>query len=151
VFLRISAVSMSLHGFGLIRICGMEGSSRCRGLGGCGRDGAYLDHFVWGRSRLGSDPAYGDRFGSATPEISEQDWIFTWFFIVVIPCLFGHVGVDFAEWVKRPRIPHWFIRRVSTLWWQLTMAPLKINFCSCVASHVWIERAYPVWIELTTW
>ena len=46
VFLRISAVSMSLHGFGLIRICGMEGSSRCRGLGGCGRDGAYLDHFV---------------------------------------------------------------------------------------------------------
>ena len=25
-------------------------------------------------------------------------------------------------------IPHWFIRRVTTLWWQLTMAPLKINF-----------------------
>jgi len=48
-------------------------SSRCRSLGGCGGDGAYLDHFVRGRSRLGSDPAYVGRFGSSTPEISEQD------------------------------------------------------------------------------
>jgi len=57
----------------LIRFAEWKDSSRCRSLGGCGGDGAYLDHFVRGRSRLGSDPAYVGRFGSATPEISEQD------------------------------------------------------------------------------
>jgi hypothetical protein len=54
VFPGISVGPTSSVGFGLIWVCRMEGFIRCRSLGGCDGAMADLEHFVCGRSRLGS-------------------------------------------------------------------------------------------------